>query len=213
MRKFRTIVSIAVALLSFLPASARQRNFILTCGRKAVDVIWTINEFGEWYDYTITTGPQKEHFTVDRKFRTFRYHIVNPAEKTDATVTREGGIYTFKGTFKGRPVDRTEESSGYPWYQNLEFNDPSEFEGGYVTFECIRPTELDLYLLKATSKGRVKEGGYDCIRVRATVTGPLAGIWGCDYYYDANTREFIIYKAVEGPPGTPITMITPVYHK
>lgn len=188
-----------------------QRHFVLTQGNKKVNVDWTIDKSGDLLKYTITTGSRIEYFTMKRNFETVEYRVVDKTNNTDARVVRNGDVYTFSGKNKGKAIDRTEKSSGLPWFQNVEFNGSSVADGKKpVKFECIRYTEMDKHTMQLTNKGEEEVEGYRTIRVRASLTGALAGIWGCDYYYDVNTGQFVVYKGVEGGPGTPETVIKPV---
>lgn len=208
----RIIVSLLLAAFAVIGSDAQeQRHFVLTQGENRVNVDWTIDKSGDLLKYTITTGSRTEYFTMKKNFETVEYRVVDKTSNTDARVVRNGDVYTFSGKNKGKAIDRKEKSSGLPWYQNVEFNGYTVADGKRpVKFECIRYTEMDKHTMQVTNKGEEEVEGYRTIRVRASLTGALAGIWGCDYYYDVNTGQFVVYKGVEGGPGTPETIIKPV---
>ena len=205
-----------LALVAFLAAassyafSQEVRHYVLTCGKEKTNVDWTIQKSSGTLKATITTGSRKEYFTMNDRFETSEYRVVDATTDTDATVTRAGDTYTFKGRNHGKSIDRTEKSDGLPWYQNVEFNGATVADGKKpVKFECIRYTEMDRHTMQVVNKGETEVEGMKAVKVRASLTGVLAGVWGCDYYYDAATGQFIVYKAVEGGPGTPETVIKP----
>lgn len=210
MKKIIAITLLIAAAFS-LAGAQEVRHYILTCGKDSRNVDWTIQKGGGTIKATITTGTRKEYFTMNDKFETSEYRVVDATTDTDATVTRSGDTYTFKGKNNGKPINRTEKSDGLPWYQNVEFNGATVADGKKpVKFECIRYTEMDKHTMQVTNKGEAEVEGMKAVKVRASLTGVLAGVWGCDYYYDAKTGQFIVYKAVEGGPGTPETVIKPV---
>lgn len=209
MKKSILILALAaiVTVLS-IPSAAQSRSYIKTCGKRTTNITWSGGKSGSGYKYTITTGSQKEYFTMDSQKRTTEWRLVNESKDTDFTVTLSGGVYTFTGKKKGKEVNKTEKSSGQPWYQNIELNGSSVLGGkSNVKFECIRPDNLDLHTMQVTDKGVMEVEGFKAKLLKATLTGALAGMWSCDYYYDASSGEFVVYKAVEGGPGTPETKI------
>ena len=208
----RIILSLLLAAVAILSSGAQeQRHYVLTQGNDKVNVDWTIDNSGDLLKYTITTGSRIEYFTMRKNYETVEYRVVDNTNNTDAKVVREGNVYTFSGRNKGKSIDRTEKSSGLPWYQNVEFNGATVADGRKpVKFECIRYTEMDKHTMQVVNKGEVEVEGYKTVRIRASLTGALAGVWGCDYYYDVTTGQFVVYKAVEGGPGTPETVIKPV---
>ena len=208
----KLLISLILVAGSALIAGAQeQRHFTFTCGKTVKNVDWTMDKSGSQLKYSIKTGNMTEYFVMDKDFNTVEYRVVDATTNTDAKVTREGNIYTFSGKNKGKEIKRTEKSSGLPWYQNVEFNGVKVADDKKpVKFECIRYTEMDRHTMQVVNKGPVDVEGYKTIWVRASLTGALAGVWGCDYYFDATTGEFLVYKGIEGGPGTPETVIKPV---
>mgnify|MGYP003310677157 CR=1 FL=1 len=210
MKRMILLLLLAVFAVTSSPAQ-EQRHFVMIQGNNRVNVDWTIDKSGDFLKYTIITGSRAEYFTMKKNFETIEYRVVDKTENTDAKVVRNGDVYTFSGKNKGKSINRTEKSSGLPWFQNVEFNGFSLVDGKKpVKFECIRYTEMDRHTMQLTNKGEAEVEGYRTIRVRASLTGALAGVWGCDYHYDVNTGQFVVYKGVEGGPGTPETVIKAV---
>ena len=210
MKKILALVAL-LAATSSVALSQEVRHYVLTCGKQKTNVDWTIQKFPGGMKATITTGSRKEYFTMNDSFETSEYRVVDATTDTDASVTRSGDTYRFSGKNKGKSIDRTEKSSGLPWMQNVEFNGLSVVGSGKaVKFECIRYTDMDRHTMQVVNKGEAEVEGYKAVRVRASLTGALAGVWGCDYYYDSVTGDFLVYKAVEGVPGTPETVIKPL---
>lgn len=208
----RMILSLLLATFTVFGSGAQeQRHFVLTQGNNKINVDWTIDKSGDLLKYSITTGSRTEYFTMKKNFETVEYRVVDKTTDTDAKVVRDGNVYTFSGKNKGKSINRKEKSDGLPWFQNVEFNGSTVADGKKpVKYECIRYTEMDKHTMQVTNKGEKEVEGYRTIHVRASLAGALAGIWGCDYYYDVHTGQFVVYKGVEGGPGTLETVIKPV---
>lgn len=156
----------------------------------------------------VTEGKRIEIHTMDADRTTISFQVIDPDKGTDATVTLNGGIYTFKGKLNGKTIDKTEKSSGHPWYQNPEINGIHLFKGKQnLKYDAIRPDNLDLSTLKSTDKGTQTIDGMVVTQLLTTNTGPFAGVWTCSYCFDPKTGVFVLYKSVEGAPGTPETKI------
>lgn len=209
MKKLTLISALAaIATILSIPSAAQNRSYIKTCGKRTTNITWSGGKSGDGYKYTITTGSQKEYFTLNSKKQTTEWRLVDESKGTDYTVSLSGGIYTFTGKNKSKEVKKTEKSTGLPWYQNIEINGSGVLAGkSNVKFECVRPGNLDVHTMQANDKGVMEVEGFQARLLQATLIGPFAGMWSCDYYYDAKSGEFVVYKAVEGGPGTPETKI------
>lgn len=208
----RPLLSLILIFCLAICATAQEhRHYVLTCGSRTTNVDWILEQTGSNIKATIQTGSRMEYFLMDSSFNTLEYRVVDKTTDTDAKVTRSGNVYTFSGKNKGKSINRTEKSSGLPWLQNVEFNGVGVAEPGKpVKFECIRYTDMDRHTMQVVNKGETEVEGIKATRVRASLTGALSGVWGCDYYFDSKTGDFVVYKAVEGVPGTPETTIKPV---
>lgn len=209
MKSCKTIFAVLLAALTIIPASAGTRTFTKTKGGKFVSTM-TISEksISGGYEAKFSEGSKYEIHTMDSKRMTTSLRIVNPGQKTDVTVTLKDGLFHFVGKIKGKDVDRTEKSSGDPWYQNPEINGLKFLKGKKdFKIQVIRPTEVDRFTLKSTDKGTETIDGFTVTHIMNTNIGAFAGAWKCSYCFDAKTGEFVLYKSVEGAPGTPETKI------
>lgn len=209
MNKLKSALLILATILSAAPAFAQARTYQKTLGGKPKSTL-TISESksGDNYIAKITEGSKVEIHTMDASRKTIAFQIIDKSNGTDAKVTLQDGIYTFTGQFKGKKIDRTEKTNGYPWYQNPKINGVKFFKGkkGFK-FECIRPTEFDRFTLKSEDKGTQTIDGMTVTQILNSNTGPFAGAWTASYCFDVNTGLFVLYKSVEGAPGTPETKI------
>lgn len=208
----RTARFIIIVLLSLLSANlgAQQRKFTRYCPKQTYHVTWQTTHEGKNTTCVITTGSEKQYFTITDKCLTLAWRIVNPDKNTDLEFKLENGNYLISGTLKGKTVSKTVKSKGYPWFQNLEFNGRQFIgtaEGSSKKFECFRPYETNFYVMEATDLGRESIEGFDTKHVKVNLTGAFAGMWSCNFFFDWKSGEFEVYTSVEGPPGTKETRL------
>lgn len=191
-------------------SAAEAQTYRRTTGKESCDIVWSKATKGQNTQVTIQSGNQsKDVYIIDAQRRTLSWHYVNASDKNDYTITLNKGVYTVQGKVQGKTVKRTEKSKGHPWYQNLELNGVDFVGKKKQRFECFNPHEAKFYVMQASDEGVKKVEGLEARLIRATTTGLFAGIWHCDYYFDPKTGQFVVYKAVEGGPGTPETTIKP----
>jgi len=193
----------ALMLLACADASAKLLKYTIKCGNEVSSVTYDIRQEGNLVKVILTCGTQKQYQTLDSKYYTIDWRIVDT--DTDVTVTRKDGKFHLKGTFNGKPFDRNVEDKGYPWHQHIGVSAGHNLKEGTTTYVCVRPTDLEMFEMQVTPKGVVEFGGGKPVRLKVTPSGALAKLWSCDYYYDPQTLDFFGYKAVEGRPGTPLT--------
>ena len=196
------ILTTLLAICSVMsPATAQVKNFVSSCGDRSFSIVWDGN--------TVKTGSQTEYYTSDANGRTIGWRLVDSSDGTDVSVSLKDGKYILTGTFKGEKVNRTEKSKGNPWFQKIEMNGLGILKGKKdFKYECISARDLKFIVMSATDKGQEKAGGFDCIKIKSTLaSGIFSGMWSCWFYFDIKTSEFVVYKSVEGGPGTPETTI------
>jgi len=80
-----------------------------------------------------------------------------------------------------------------------------------IVFETIRPGDFKLFEMKMTKQGEeqlnLPVGNVDTIKVRVQLTGLLAHFWSAEYWYRKSDGCMVKYKGVNGPPGTPETIL------
>lgn len=202
----KAIATIFSFLFVALAASYSQKQTYRTeCGKKVSSVIFDTVVEGDAVKLTVHYGTQLSTFNLDGQYRTKDWHLVDNVQGTDLTVKYDGKTFTMKGKFKGEAVDKTWDGKGYPWYQHIAYSAGHFMKGGTVTYNCVRPTDMDFFTMTATDMGEVDFRGMHVVRLKVAPTGAFAKLWSCDYYYDPQTHFFAGYKGVEGGPGTPAT--------
>lgn len=100
-----------------------------------------------------------------------------------------------------------------PWYQTLSFSLRSFLSSAETESEfwMLQPESMDLMRMTAEKKGTETIGGQGaptaCHRVKVRPSGPLAFLWGADYWFRVEDLVFVRYESVHGPPGSSKTVI------
>lgn len=136
-------------------------------------------------------------------------------KKTDMDVVavRQEKTIVFRGKMQGRAVEQTIAIDGLPWYQPLSFSLRNFLQSkkDSVDFWMIRPDKLEPVKMRATrqssEKIEVNKREENAVRVEVRLTGLLAGLWSCQYWFRQEDGVFLKYEGVHGPPGTPKTVI------
>lgn len=206
MKKFILILSFV--LFSFKVYS-QKTEYNYTCGRDNQAIIWTVTRKEDLIYLETIQGNEVHKYAINHDYKTISWEYANISENTNLKVVLKNGIYNLQGTFKSKKISKAYNSNGYPWYQNIGFNVGHTIKGkANFKFECIRPDNLKFYEMQAEAKEIVENNGIQEQRINVHLAGMLAKYFGSNYYINCNTRQFVRYNGVHGPPGTPETIIT-----
>ena len=118
------------------------------------------------------------------------------------------------GLLKGADVKKSLKAAGAHWYQHIAYC-LSRFalsDGKGVSFFVLRPDDLKVFAMDATRSDveTLKNRGEERVaqKVRVTFAGMMSKFWHGFYWYDRDRGHFLRYEGVNGPPGTPKTVIT-----
>jgi len=138
----------------------------------------------------------------------------NPSENTDFTAVKNGHEIAVAGLLKGADVKKSLKAAGAHWYQHIAYClSRFAFSGNKgVSFFVLRPDDLKVFAMNATMSDveTLKNRGEEraARKVRVTFAGMLSKFWHGVYWYDRDRGHFLRYEGVNGPPGTPKTVIT-----
>lgn len=204
----RTFIFILLLFLSY-QAHSQTIEYKYICGTEKKIITWTEYKKDDRIYLKTVQGDETHSCVMDLNYHTLLWEYSNTSGNTAVKVVLKNGVYKVEGIFKSKSYSKTYTSKGYPWYQHIGFNVGYSMKGkSNIKFECIRPDNLKLYEMQADAKETVNNNSTQEQRINVHLTGMLAKFFGCDYYIDSITRQFIRYKGVQGPPGTPETIIT-----
>lgn len=206
-RFVKILILASCILVSMQTYAQKKTHYTATTGKKSTDIIYDYSKHNGLDRLIFSTHGNTTIQDMDSKCKTIFWKISKPEENTEVTVECQGGKFLMKGKVKGKAVSKTFDGEGHPWYQHIALAAAKNLsKGGSLTFVCIRPDQLDFHVMTATDMGFGDIGQYKNARkIKVAPTGAFAKLWSCDYYLDPETGEYVGYKAVEGPPGTPLT--------
>lgn len=205
----RQLIAILFVLLLYYPVYSQTTKYEYACGNQKSILNWTESKAGDLIRLKTVQGNEVHQYAMTGNYRTVAWEYSNTSENTNLKVVLENGVYQISGVFKSKSYSKSYPSKGYPWYQNIGFNIGVSIAGkADFKFECFRPDNLKLYEMQAESKEFINHEGIHEHWVIVHLTGMLSKFFSSDYYIDPLTKQFIRYRGVHGPPGTPETIIT-----
>ncbi len=187
-------------------------------GDETVHFCWRLERMDN--DMAVITSRSLEETFVnicrpDGSTRSWEVH--KPGVSAKAVV--EGGQLVMEGRLHGEAVAWDEPMKGRTWYQPLSFalRNVARGEKAEAAFFCLRPDTLEPASMKAERKGveSIEVNGRQerAVKVRVRLQGLLAIAWHGDYWFRTGDWVFVRYEGVNGPPGTPKTVIELIQEK
>jgi len=207
-------IVLVLALLWSPAAGARNSTYLYkdTTGEATVHFCWNLERKADG-QAIITSHSQEETFVnvCLADGRTRRWDVTRPDMHARAFV--EGQRLVMEGQLDGEKVSWDEPLKGRTWYQPLSFalRDVARGSRSEAEFFCLRPDNLEPMSMTAQRKGLesigVKGSRAEAVRVRVRLKGLLSIAWHGDYWFRTKDNLFVRYEGVNGPPGTPKTVI------
>ncbi len=192
-------------------AGAQKREYNYSCGKKTGSVTTDVlpGKDGN-LEVRINMNGEKSFIICGRDFVCKSCHITDEAKENELNYVLEDGVFRIWGRLDGKNIEKTFESTGNPWFQNLSVaigmisRKDSSFR-----FETFRPFDTQLTVMEAKVISREKISERDVLDVRVNPAGALSKFWHGDYFLDEKDRSLIKYTSVEGVPAvTPRTTWT-----
>jgi hypothetical protein len=195
--------------------SEEVRHYREVTGSSVKNVKWCL-EKGDEYKLSSTTSHEQHVTTVGTDYDTSRWRVRAHAGNTDFSAERNGNTIFLRGLFKGKALEKTLPIDGAPWYQatSLSLRHLAASSSDQQVFWTIRYDTLNAHKVKAIKKGietiESADGDKAMLRIRLTLTGPLAFFWQSNYWFSLPECVFYRFEGPSGPPGSPMTIITRV---
>lgn len=203
------IIVFTLTLLSSYHAYSQTTEYKYSCGENKATIYWNESREGNLIYLQTIQGNETHKYVMTPDYHTVSWEYSNQDKKTNIKVVLRNGIYKINGILKSKSYSKTYKSNGVPWFQNIGFNiGYSIKKKPTFKFECIRPDNLKLYEMQADAKEIIVRNGIREQRINVHLTGLISKFFGCDYYINFSSGQFIQYKGVQGAPGTPETIIT-----
>ena len=187
-----------------------QRTYLIIKGNERYLCQWELKQ-GD--GITVITRQKSEECTSEF---TSRYESILMLVKdlnTKIEARREGDTLSVIGTLRGRNVSRKYQLDSAPWYQVMSYSlhdfvlgDRKEME-----FWMLHPDTFVPYKMKAVKEGietiSISGRKLEAQRVRLRIKGVLSLFWHGDSWYRAGDGVLVLYKSLNGPPGSPETSV------
>lgn len=214
-RVFLSCLSLLLLIVFWTPGWTAQPSVFMYRDRTGDDTThfcWSLKRL-ENDNSVITSTSRKETFVnVSRPDgATLHWEVHKPGVRAQARVDDEQLV--MEGRLKGEPVVWDEPMKGRTWYQPLSFalRDLARGDRKKAAFFCLRPDTLKPASMQAEGKGKetidVNGREVQAVKVRVRLQGLLSIAWHGDYWFRMKDWVFVRYEGVNGPPGTPRTVI------
>ncbi len=202
------------SLFLSLNLQAEEYKYIERTGNCYTDISWKIKSEKYWTVLEASRAQETYTTTNDVQLNALEWHLVNTADKTDISVKRQKNLITIRGVFKSKPIERSIKTDNDPWYQPMSFSlsKLSKSRKKAVTFWTLNPMNLKPYKMKALNYGKetININGKEIktYKIKVILTGFRSMFWHAFYWYRADDNALVRYKGVDGPPTSPVTLIS-----
>ena len=195
------------------------KNYVYhsTTGEVAVSLKGKILVWEDEIIDTILSDSGEETETVfDPDRATKRWHLHNGEEDTSVEAKRDGNLIMVLGRFKGKEVSKKIKIDSRPWFQawRLSFGSFVLSGRGKQEFWALRDSDLkEFVMVVLREKEEVLElngEAIETVKVKVTLNNWMSKFWSNYYWFRKADGVFLRSEGVNGPPGTPVTVMTMV---
>jgi hypothetical protein len=155
-RDAKAFAAVAAFVLAVSPLAALDTTLDWRVGRDTVIFKESVRPQGSGLSASISTNiGEYDSLIMDGKRSTLEWRRKYEREGTDLVAVRDGSQVRVRGTYKGRPYDKTHDFGELPWYQFQEISYEELFRTGAESssFWTIDRSSLKASLFKAQRKG------------------------------------------------------------
>lgn len=155
----------------------------------------------------------KSTFFLTADYATQRWQYEDIEGDTKLVAQRIENQILITGTFQGKPAQKTYSIDTSPWYQAWNRDLQQFVLSGKTRQELwsIQENNLSIYKVVAIREGEEKlslaNQRVDTIKITVTLTNWMALFWKVHFWFRKTDGQFIRYEGVQGPPGSPKTVI------
>jgi hypothetical protein len=199
-----TLAAFAFLGLAAIPLAALDTTLDWKVGKDTVIFSESVSARGSGLSAVITTNiGEYDSLSMDERRSTLEWRRRYEKESTDLVAMRTGSKVRIKGTYKGKPYDRTHDFGDLPWYQFQEISYEELFRAKAETssFWTIDRLSLKPSLFKAQ---RSETGSIDAmgasvkaIKYALTVSGVPAFLFTSHFWLRESDGRFL---RLEVPP-------------
>ncbi len=200
--KFSLISFVALTPLSSLSASTLETTLVWDVGKDRVLFKESVSATDTGFSAVLTTSAgEYDALDMDRNRSTLRWSRRDSVEDTQVTAERVGSKVRVRGTFRGKPYDKTEEIGDLPWYQLHEISYENLFLTGDASakFWTIDRKRLKPREFKAERVGdeaiEVMGGNIEAIKYSLTIHGVPGFLFTSHFWLRKTDGRFLKLEA------------------
>ena len=158
----KTMMTFAAAALGLVvarvPAGALDLTFQVTSGASKTTYAEAVHAVPGGYRAVVKSPLEESTMEMDDSFQTLSWTFRVPADGTDLSAKRTGTAIAVSGRFKGRPLEKTFDTGGAPWYEYQELSLDAFGAGPAqgILFATIDRAAMKLVRFRAQKKGPVE---------------------------------------------------------
>lgn len=182
-------------------------------GEKTTFFSWSLQQ--ENHLQIISAKEQERVFTntCSADGATLEWQLKDSAKQHNITARRRGNTLRFSGIYNGNSYMQTAKLDERPWYQPLSYSLHKFLDsaGTATSFWIIRADTLEVVAMRAKKKGDEEitiDGRRElATKVEIRAEGFYSSFWHATYWYRKSDNLFLMYRSVQGLPGTNETII------
>jgi hypothetical protein len=197
-REAKTIVAIAAIGLAGVPLAALDATLDWRVGEDTVIFKESVRPRGSGFSAEISTNiGEFDSLSMDGKRSTLEWRRKYEREGTDLAAVRNGSEVRVRGTYKGKPYDRTYDFGELPWYQFQEISYEELYRTGAETssFWTIDRASLKSSLFRAQRKESVMieimDASVKAIKYDLTLSGVPAFLFTSHFWLRESDGRFL----------------------
>jgi hypothetical protein len=179
--------------------------------------IWEKKQLGGLVKITVHdhTNSRVMENTCQENGETVSWLVKDPEREIRAE--RDTNALRVYGNDRGKVIDVSYAIDERNWFQPMSFSLTGFLfsDEKRVSFWTIRQDTLELLTIVAVKEGmetlEINGANIPAFKVEVRLEGFLSAFWHGSYWYRLENGQFLKYRAVNGPPGTPETVITLAY--
>ncbi len=160
------------------------------------------------FTYTFDYGDSKTIKTVDSKYRSVSWKLIELSSGTEIYVVLKDDGYHIDGKYKGKKLHKVVGKAGKnAWMQGIGYCGGHFLKkGDTYEYESMNLRNGKAYDMIAVYVGEEVMEGKKVHHFCMSPKSGLAKFWKSHYYYDVTTGDLVAQRSMEGLPGSPKTV-------
>lgn len=202
-----------LCLLSVNLCQASEYLYLEVTGTDSVYRTWQVESNEQGFNLRVDDPRCSQSYYLDSSFQTLAWERVNKDEATAVKGELKDRQLILKGTLQDQLVEVSYSTRKAPWLQKYAFS----LKGFVLSpekkkeFIVLRYTNLEPVTLQIVKEKdvimTVNHEEILCCQTKLSVTGWKSRFYSVKFWFRKSDGQFVRFEGVNGPPGTPVTII------